>query len=582
MAAWVIRGRIFDGTGAASYDGAIRIRDGKIAEIARGRVVVGGDEREIDARGHWVVPGFIDIHTHYDGEIEVMPELAESVRHGVTTIFLGSCGLGMVMGSPDDLSDMYTRVEGIPSGVIKPMLRDVKRWDGPPGYYDHLQQLALGPNVACFLGHSTIRAAILGLAASLDASTAPSADQLASMAGVVNEAIEAGYLGLSINSLEFDRMDGARFRGRFTPSVYARRPEYAFLARALRRRGRVLQLIPSLMRPLQLLRSFLLSTGVLRRGLKVSVVTLADTRAFRGLHRVVGGLAQAANRWFGAEIRMQAVPAPFELWVDGLEMPAFEEFDAGTRALHLDGGHDRSALLRDPVYRAQFKRQWRSRRTPRIFHRDLAACEIIACPDPAMVGRTFAELAAPGRSVDRFLDLLAEHGNAIRWRTVAANDRPDELGWIVSHPAVQIGFADSGAHLRNMAFYNFPLRLLRFVHERSAAPRSGSTPALTVERAVHRLTGELAAWYGIDAGRLVPGARADLAVIDPTRFHEVDGTAHEVAMPAFGGLRRVVRRNDGVVPWVFINGRLAFDHGKPAPELGRVRGFGQVLRAITA
>src|SRR5690606_7063432 len=112
--------------------------------------------------------------------------------------------------------------------------------------------------------------------------------------------------------------------------------------------------------------------------------------------------------------------------------------------------------------------------------------------------------------VELFLDLQATHGDALRWYTVVGNDRPRELEYVVSHPDVLIGFSDAGAHLRNMAYYDFPLHLLRLVRRAADEGRELMSP----ERAVHRLTGEIADFLGIDAGRLAVGARADVAVVD--------------------------------------------------------------------
>jgi N-acyl-D-aspartate/D-glutamate deacylase len=193
------------------------------------------------------------------------------------------------------------------------------------------------------------------------------------------------------------------------------------------------------------------------------------------------------------------------------------------------------------------------------------------------VGRSFAE-AARARgvgAVELFLDLVATHGNALRWYTVMANDRRRPLEQIVSHPDVLIGFSDAGAHLRNMAHYNFPLRLLRLVHD---AQRRGE-PFMPVERAVWRLTGEIASWLGLDAGVLAPGTRADVVVVDPAGLTEELESVAEVAMEGFDGYARLVRRNDRAVRAVLINGRLAVEGGQPVSALGRERGFGSLLRA---
>lgn len=194
-----------------------------------------------------------------------------------------------------------------------------------------------------------------------------------------------------------------------------------------------------------------------------------------------------------------------------------------------------------------------------------------------MVGKSFAQVAREqGRHVvDVFLDLVATHGDALRWYTVMANDRREELEWIVSHPDALIGFSDAGAHLRNMAHYNFPLRMLRLVRE---AEQRGE-PFMTVERAVHRLTGEIGEWFGLDAGVLAEGRRADVVVVNPEGLDAKLDAVEEAPMEEFGGFMRLVRRNDAAVKAVLISGREAVRDGHVVPALGRERGFGRVLRA---
>ena len=124
-----------------------------------------------------------------------------------------------------------------------------------------------------------------------------------------------------------------------------------------------------------------------------------------------------------------------------------------------------------------------------------------------------------------------------------------------------------------MAFYDFPLQLLRLVKERAEAGQ----PAMSLGRAVHRVTGEIADALGVDAGRLAPGARADLVVVDPARLDDDLTEATEADMPGFPGLRRLVRRNRAVRA-VLVNGRLAWDGEAPAEGFGTEPGFGAVLR----
>lgn len=585
----VIRGgMVFDGLGAPGRAQDVVIADGVVAALLPRGAEAPGEAEEVDARGCWITPGFIDIHTHYDAEVEVLPGLGESVRHGVTTVFLGSCGLSLAIGAPGELADMFCRVEGIPRSVVAPLLEAGKDWDGPASYFEHLGRLPLGPHVAALLGHSAIRAATMGLGRSLDAGVKPTRAELTGMQALLREALDVGYLGLSINTLPWDKMGGEAFRSRPTPTVFAGWSEYRALAKLLRERGRVLQGVPNLSTKVNVVLFAAISAGLLRPALKTALIALMDPIAARGIHRLTGAILRLTNRVLGGDMRFQALPNPFDLWVDGLEVPVFEEFGAGTEALHLERPEQRAALLRDPDYRRRFRKQWGDRLRGRAYHRDFARAHVVGCPDASLVGKSFAEIAAGrgGDAVDTFLDLAAEHGDALRWYTVVANDRPHELEWILRHPDILVGFSDAGAHLRNMAYYNFPLRLLRLVREGERCGR----PVMTVERAVQRVTSELAQWFGIAAGTIEVGARADVVVIDPAGLDGSLAEIHEVPVapvvgpdgPAwadFGGLRRLVRRNDAAVRDVWISGRRAWTDGALAPALGRERGFGGVLRA---
>jgi N-acyl-D-aspartate/D-glutamate deacylase len=268
----------------------------------------------------------------------------------------------------------------------------------------------------------------------------------------------------------------------------------------------------------------------------------------------------------------------FDLWADGIDLVVFEEFGAGTAALHLQDEVERAKLLRDPTYRRRFRRQWTSLYLPKAFHRNFDYSEILSCPDPSLIGKSFVQVARErggGDSVDAFLDLVAQYGNALRWYTIMGNDRAAPLRWIVSHPDVLIGFSDAGAHLRQMAHYNFPLRLLKLVRDADTRGK----PFMSVERAVQRVTGEIGDWLGLDAGTLSEGARADVVVVDPAGLDDDVERAVEAPMESFDGFVRMVRRNDRAVRAVLINGRHAVEERRLSTTLGAESGFGRVLRA---
>lgn len=569
-------GLIFDGTGADPVIGDVAVRSGRIVAMGEDRVEAGPDTRVIDAAGCWVTPGFIDMHTHYDAEVEVAPALSESLRHGVTSVVVGSCSLSLAVGRNEDLADLFCRVEAVPRDIVYPVLQEHRAWETQTEYLEHLDSLPLGPNVASFCGHSTIRVEAMGLERSLTRGVRPTATEKARMEALVSEALDAGYLGLSVMTLKWDKMDGDRFRSRPLPSTYATWGEYWSLLREVRRRERVFQAVPDVTTKADAALFYLTSLGWFRKPLKTTIISLMDTRADRMVAGIVGRAASVFNA-IGANFRMQALPEVFDLWADGMDVVVFEEFGAGTAALHLQDPEERRALIADPAYRARFRKEWTNRWLPRVFHRNFNESEILACPDASLVGRSFAEIAAERGEdvVETFLDLVARYGDAVRWYTVVANDRPEMLRWIVSHPAAQIGFSDAGAHLRNMAHYNFPLRFLRMVQDAEAAGR----PLMSISRAVHRVTGELGAWFGLDAGHLQVGGRADLVVLDPSMLDGRVDEAHEAPVPEFGGLVRLVRRNDEVVRAVLVNGKLAVRDGQVEPSVGTSQGFGQVLRA---
>lgn len=289
----------------------------------------------------------------------------------------------------------------------------------------------------------------------------------------------------------------------------------------------------------------------------------------------MGPAARLINR-LGGNFRWQHLPVPFEVYADGIDLVVFEEFGAGAAALHLRDELERSELLRDESYRREFRKQYESKFGVRVWHRDFFDAEIVDCPDASVVGKSFGEVGRDRgglHPVDAFLDLVLEHGRALRWRTTISNHRPAVLKRLARDPGIQMGFSDAG-HLRNMAFYNMGLRLLRHVRD---AEKAGE-PFMTVEQAVHRLTGELADWYRIDAGRLRIGDRADVVIIDPERLDESLDDYAEEQIEQYGGLSRMVNRNDRTVNAVLVGGRAVFIDGTASDLVGKQR-TGRFLRA---
>lgn len=568
-------GRYFDGSCTPSAIRSLAIKDGRIALVSAEPLDPTLAAQVIDAQGKWITPGFLDTHTHYDAELIVAPSLSESVRHGVTTVLVGSCSLSMVCSEAEDASDIFTRVETVPREKVLPILRQHKSWISPAQWRAFVDRHPLGPNLISFLGHSDLRVAVMGLHRATDRQVTPSEAELQRMEALLEEALDCGFLGLSTMCLKWDKIDGDREWSKSLPSTYARWREVRRLNRLLRRRGRVHQGAPNAANPLQITQYIGEAIGLLRKPLKTTLISLLDLKGNRSLALLARFSAWLTNR-LGGDFRWQLLPTPFAIYADGMDIVLFEEFGAGEMALDVKDQLERNQLLQDEQYRRTFRRFYADKLSPRVWQRDFGDAVILGCPDASLVGRNFAEVARERglHVVDLFLDMVVQYGRQLRWFTVIGNHRQDKLREMVRSPNTLITFSDAGAHIRNMAFYNLPLRFLKLVQDSHDEGR----PVMSLEQAVHRLTGEQADWLGIDAGYIRVGDRADLVVLDPAGLRQNLEQEHWDEMQGFG-IPRMVCRNPGCVSHVLINGKLAVDDEQIAPELGRQTGFGQFLAA---
>ncbi len=290
----------------------------------------------------------------------------------------------------------------------------------------------------------------------------------------LGDAMSAGLLGLSTMTNPWDKLDGDRFRSASLPSTYASWSEYESLHQVLRKTGRILQSVPNLNTKINFIRFFMTSMPLpWRTSLKTSLLSATDLKSSSWLANLIGPGTRLLNGLLRANIMWQALPLPFEVYADGMELVVFEEFGAGRDALHIRDEIARNELLRKQEYRRQFRKDFDKLFSPRIWHRDLYDAHIVACPDRLLVGRSFGAIADERKlhPADLFLDLMVEHGSHIRWKTVIANHRAQVAEKLLSQPNVYVGFADSGAHLRNMGFYNFALHLLKKVIDAEQAKR---------------------------------------------------------------------------------------------------------------
>ncbi|WP_409430524.1 N-acyl-D-amino-acid deacylase family protein [Mycobacterium sp. SMC-16] len=565
----------FDGTGRTPQLRNLGIRDGVVATVSAQPLDETGCPDVIDAKGKWVTPGFIDVHTHYDAEVLLDPGLRESVRHGVTTVLLGMCSLSTVYAENDDAADLFSRVEAVPRKFVVGALEQNRSWSGPAEYVQALEALPLGPNVSSLLGHSDLRTSVLGLDRATTPNVTPTNAELETMASRLEAALDAGMLGMSGMDAAIDKLDGDRFRSRALPSTFATWRERRRLIKVLRKRGRILQSAPNVAKLQEALNFFLESSGWFgrRAGVRMSLLVAADAKSSPGAVYLLGPVTRLANKVLNSKVRFQHLPVPFELYSDGIDLPVFEEFGAGTAALHLRDQLERNKLMADPEYRRRFRKSFDKKVLgPTLWHRDFHDSTIVECPDKSLIGKSFGQIADERGShpLDAFLDVLVEHGERnTRWTTIVANHRPKQLDKLAVEPSVHMGFSDAGAHLRNMAFYNYALRMLRRVQDADKAGR----PFMTTEHAVHRLTGEVADWFGLEAGTLRQGERADFVVIDPAGLDAELEAYHEDSVEFYGGLSRMVNRSDAAVVATGVGGQVVFRDGD------FVEGYGQTVKS---
>ncbi len=577
MNAYIIaNGLVFDGTPNPARQANILVEDGIISKISE-QPINHPTAKVIDATGKWVTPGFIDNHTHYDGEMLVKPGLGESVRHGVSTVVVGGCSLSFVYADVEDCCDMFTRVEAFPREVLNPILVKQKSWNNAKGWVDHINRLPLGPNVASFLGHSDIRAAVMGIDRSLNEKEKPTKAEIDKMKQYLEDALDEGFIGISMQHNPWDKMDG-RHWSKLLPAAYSKMSERHALTKIVRRREAHLQGVPNLVNRVAALWYMTQSSAFFwRKKLKTSMVAMMDLKGDPYIRSLISGLSSFFNKLMGADFRMQAFPVPFRVLAQGMELVIFEEFPAGELAIHLSKDpNKRDMTLSDPEYRKKFKKNYGNKLAPKVWQKDFGDAYVRNAPEPykSWIGKSFMDIANERNQhpVDTFLDLVIEMDKQIEWETTIGNQDPTRYKPLYNDLNGIIGFADSGAHINNMAFYNFPLRVIKYVkdsHERGE-------PIMSYEKTVWRLTKEIGDFFNLDAGHLAEGKRADINIID---FDNLTDEVHEYHEAEFlHGCNRLVNRNDKAVSMTMINGKIAWQNGDFSPEFG-IETYGQFLKA---
>jgi N-acyl-D-aspartate/D-glutamate deacylase len=536
----VIRGgTIVDGSGEPGRPGDLGISGGRVVVLGR---VEEPAVRTIDAEGHVVAPGFVDLHTHYDAQLFWDPHLTPSPLHGVTTVIAGNCGLtlapvGPGAGDEDFLTRLLARVESIPVDALQAGLE--YRWRSYAEFLDVVERLPHAINVGFMVGHSAVRRAVMGPAASTDPADA---DQLEAMRGLLSESIAAGGLGFSTCNVS-TQLDGD---GRPTPPNAATRDEMIALAAVCGEHpGTSIEFIPD---------SFLRGFSDAEVELMADMSAAADRHlnwntplvnpAAPDLHRRQLAASDAARERGGRVVPM-FIPQNGQFQHDLLGGYVFRPLPGWGWLFDLDVP-ERMQALSDPVKRKQLEesaasqtsglalvvRNWGSYRVNEVHDESLRP----------LVGRRIDDIARE-RGVSPFDALvdIAVAGALDVGFVRSQYAEGDERAWearleVLRDPRVVLQASDAGAHLDMMSNADFPTRCL--------AELARDRGVFTVEELVHRFADVPARLYGLkDRGRLTEGAWADVVVFDPdTVDAEPLRTTHD--LPA--GASRLTNGSMGV------------------------------------
>ncbi|HEX4863420.1 MAG TPA: amidohydrolase family protein, partial [Acidimicrobiales bacterium] len=536
----VIRGgTVIDGTGAPARRADVGIAGDRIVAVD-GSKVRGGTE--LDASGQVVAPGFIDIHTHYDAQVFWDPWLTPSCFHGVTTVIAGNCGFSIAPIRPDGVPLLARTLQHVEDMSFDTLSAGVP-WDTFetfPDYLDAVESRKPALNYGCYVGHTAVRLYVMGDEA-YERPAKP--EEIERMQQAVADAMAAGASGFASSASPTHNGD----KGRPVPSRVADVDELRALLQPVRESGRgVVALLPG---------------GVIKHeevfqlqkeiGRPFTWTALLTVQGYPYHEKVI---AEHDAAWEpGAEVWPQVSCRPLVF-----QMNLAEPFTLNMRpsfsALMGMTFEERVAAYRDPAWRESAWAELSGRSGGFAFNwKALSVAESDSRPD--LVSRKVADLADEwgGTPLDVVLDISLGDGLQTRFWSVLANDDPEGIAWLLPRDHVLLGLADSGAHVSQLCDACFATDLLgNWVRERQVMP---------LERAIHKLTGEPAAVYGLhDRGVIAEGKAADICVFDPETV--APGPLRRVRdFPANG--ERLTADSPAGMSHVLVNGVAIKTDGRP-------------------
>ncbi len=550
----VIRGgTLVDGTGAPRRRADIAITDGVVSEI--GTELDG--RRELDAAGHIVSPGFVDIHTHYDAQVFWDPALSPSCWHGVTSVVAGNCGFSIAPVRPEHRELLVRTLQHVEDMSPDTLFAGVpwEDFETFPQYFDAIESRGTLLNYACYVGHTAVRLFVMGTDGyERDATD----DEIRAMQRVIADALAAGAAGFATSSSTTHNGD----QGRPVPSRIAGLPELMALLEPLRDAGKgVAALLPG--EKITHADVFDIQRHI---GRPLTWTALLTIKGFPWHEKIMA--ANIAARAEGVEVWPQVSCRPLVFQMN-LREPFTFNMRASFRDLMDTPAEKRIAAYRDPAWRARAwdEMQGRGGGLPLNFD-SLAVAETTTHPE--LVDRKVAEIASEWgcTPLDVMLDLsLAEHLETRFWSVLANND-PEAIATLLPQDTVLLGLADSGAHVSQLCDACFSTDLLgNWVRDREVMP---------LEHAIRKLSGEPAAVFGLeDRGTLEVGKAADVVVFDETTI--APGPLRRIRDFPADGERLVADAPEGV-RHVLVNGTVIRTDGADAADARATRP-GKLLRS---
>ncbi|MBM4254440.1 MAG: amidohydrolase family protein [Deltaproteobacteria bacterium] len=523
--------QICDGTGQPRFRGSIGVRNGKIVELGK---VVGSATHTINAEGLVTAPGFIDIHTHYDAQISWDPLLTCSPWHGVTSVLMGNCGVGVAPCRPREkeiVSWDLVNVEAMPHDVL---LGGVawEEWESFPQYMEAIAARGMALNVGFLVPLSSFRYYVMGAAASERAATTA---ELERMTVLFRQAMEAGAYGFSLSLLN----QHIGYQGKPLASRLATKEELGALGRIMRELGRgVIEI--ALTKSVSVLTDEELDLLVAVANESQRPVTWLGLLGRSDMPRVCRSALARIEPFLkrGLRIPPQVTPRPIQQYYT-MKVPfIFASFPSWREAFNRPVP-EQIALYRKAEFRDAFRNDLKVGGA--IFTNQWDRVHVVRVEkehNKRYLNKSIAEIAALWERdpIDTILDLAIDEDLEMGITLSVINTNPDEVRELITHPDVLIGLSDAGAHVDQHCDAGVPTYLLgEWVRKRQA---------LSLEEGVRRLTGEPAAFLGqTKKGRIAVGMDADLVVFDP---ETIGVQSPEWVNDLPGGKPRLIEKAQGV------------------------------------